>query len=137
MPGCSRADHSGHTPAPSFPSADVAHCRATRCPVRAVLPNRRYAWQKCWYTLRSAGCMPERAPPLANEPSRNWLVPPSAGLLPPNQMGTDVKCAGKYARTSAWSSRYKICLSYAASPHPNSERPLLGCVRRGKGITLF
>lgn len=63
--------------------------------------------------------------------------PPRAGLLPPKQMGTDVKRAGKQARTSAWSSRYKICLSYAASPHPNSERPLLGCVRHCKGITLL
>lgn len=69
------------------------HCRAARCPVWAVLPNRRYSWQKRWCTLHSAGCVPEPAPPLANEPSRNQLMPPSTGLLPPKQMGTD-KCAG-------------------------------------------
>lgn len=70
-----------------------AHCRAAHCPVRAVLPNRRYSWQKRRCTLHSAGCAPEPAPPLANEPSRNQLMPPSIGLLPPKQMGTD-KCAG-------------------------------------------
>lgn len=47
------------------------------------------------------------------------------------------KCVGKQACTSAWSSRYNICLSCAVSPHPNSERPLLGCLRCCKGITLI
>lgn len=93
MTACSRIHHRGHITA-SFPSADVAHCRAARGLVQVLLPNRRFSWQECWHTLCSAGCSPEPAPPLANEPSQNWLVPPSKGLLPPKQMGTNVSVPG-------------------------------------------
>lgn len=63
-------------------------------PCSKLLPNRRFSWQECWHRLPSAGYAPQPAPPLANEPPQNWLVPPCTGLLPHKQMGPNVSVLG-------------------------------------------
>lgn len=128
MVACRGINHREHITA-GFPSADAAHCRAARGPVQALLPNRRFSWQERWHTLCSAGCTPEPASPLANEPSRNWLVPPSKGLLPPKQMGTNVHIRSELPMKDL-SLRHGVTSS-------KQKSTLLGDVRCWEGIALL
>lgn len=79
---------------------------------------------------------PEPASPLANEPSRNWLVPPSKGLLPPKQMGTNVSVPGsKHAHQVG--APIEILVSQTWRHLIQTERHTAGYVRCWEGIALL
>lgn len=74
----------------------------------------------------SAVCTSEPAPPLANKPSRNGLVPPSTGLLPPKQMGTNVSVLGsKHAHPLGAPNKRFVSHTWC---HPNQTAKARCCV---------
>lgn len=90
-----------------------------------------------WHTLCSTVCAPEPAPPLANEPSQNWLVPPSTGLPPCKQMGTNVSMPGSKCAHQVGAPVKRFVSCTRCQPRPNSKSTLLCYVKCCKGITLI